>query len=202
MDAVVRDTEQIVAGVCQRLSGSAVARTPDGRRIDVSAPFRRVTVREVFAAHAGVADAAELARRDPDEYFRVFVDRVEPGLAREPAALVLTEFPITQAALARPKPEDPTVAERFEVYLGGVELCNGFGELTEAGEQRRRFELELGRRRRSGSPEHPIDERFLAALEEGLPDSGGNALGFDRLILLATGARRIADVTAFPSERV
>src|SRR5262249_24358429 len=154
-------------------------------------------VREAFAEHAGVADAAELARRDPEEYFRVFVDCVEPGLAGEPAAVVLTQFPITQAALARPKPEDPTVAERFEVYVGGVELCNGFGELTDAPEQRRRFELELDRRRRSGAPDHPIDERFLAALEEGLPDSGGNALGFDRLILLATGARRIADVTAF-----
>jgi lysyl-tRNA synthetase class 2 len=158
-------------------------------------------MRDAFRKHAAVADAAELARARPDDYFRIFVEQVEPALARERSAIVLTEFPITEAALARPCPHDETVAERFEVYVGGVELCNGFGELTDPIEQRRRFELELERRRRAGAPEHPIDEHFLSALEEGLPPSGGNALGIDRLLMLALGAPRVADVMAFPHDR-
>ena len=90
----------------------------------------------------------------------------------------------------------------FEVYVGGIKLSNGFGELTDPVEQRRRFESERSRRHRSGAPDHPIDERFLDALVEGMPPSGGNALGFDRLVALALGARRIADVMAFPKERL
>jgi lysyl-tRNA synthetase class 2 len=201
MDAVLHDTEQLVARVATELAGRPVVRSPGGEAIDVNPPFRRVTMRDAFREHAAVADAAELARTRPDDYFRLFVERVEPALARERAAIVLTEFPLTEAALARPCPHDETVAERFEVYAGGVELCNGFGELTDPGEQRRRFERELERRRRAGAPEHPIDERFLAALEEGLPPSGGNALGFDRLVMLALGAPRVADVVAFPRDR-
>jgi lysyl-tRNA synthetase class 2 len=201
MEAVIQDTEQIVAQVVNELAGRPVARSPGGEAIDVSPPFRRITMRDAFREHAAVADAAELAKQRPDDYFRIFVESVEPALARAPSAIVLTEFPITEAALARPCSHDETVAERFEVYVGGVELCNGFGELTDPTEQRRRFEAELERRRESGAPEHPIDERFLAALEEGLPPSGGNALGFDRLVMLALGARRVADVMAFPHDR-
>jgi lysyl-tRNA synthetase class 2 len=204
LDAIVRDTERLVAAVVERLAPKkkkkrVFAQAPGGRSIDVTPPFRRITVREAFRTHAGVEDAAELAASDPDRYFRTFVDDVEPGLAREPAAVVLWEFPITEAALARPCAHDASVAERFELYVGGVELCNGYGELTCAVEQRRRFEAELVRRKKAGEPEHPIDEPFLAALEEGMPPSGGNALGFDRLVMLAVGASRIADVTAFPS---
>jgi lysyl-tRNA synthetase class 2 len=201
MEAVVHDTEQLVARVIGELAGRPVARSPGGQAVEVRPPFRRLTMREAFQKHAGIADAADLARARPDDYHRLFVERVEPALARARSAIVLTEFPITEAALARPCPHDAAVAERFEVYVGGVELCNGFGELTDPAEQRRRFEHELERRRRAGAPEHPIDERFLTALEEGLPPSGGNALGFDRLVLLATGARRLSDVMAFPRDR-
>jgi lysyl-tRNA synthetase class 2 len=94
------------------------------------------------------------------------------------------------------------VCERFEVYLGGIELSNGFGELTDPIEQRRRFESEVERRKRTGAPDHPIDERFLAALAEGMPPSGGNALGFDRLVALVLGVNGIAGVMAFPRERL
>jgi elongation factor P--(R)-beta-lysine ligase len=112
--------------------------------------------------------------------------------------VVLHRFPATQAALARKCEGDPAVAERFELYVAGVELCNGYGELTDPVEQRTRFEAELGRRRARGAPLQPIDEPLLAALAEGMPPSGGNALGFDRLIALATGDPAIAGVTAFP----
>jgi lysyl-tRNA synthetase class 2 len=203
IDAVIDDTELIVAAVVERLRVRKTRRrpsvvAPDGRAIDVVPPFRRITVRDAFRTHAGVDDAADLAATEPDRYFRTFVDCVEPALAREPSAFFLWQFPITEAALARPCASDPSVAERFELYAGGVELCNGFGELTDAPEQRRRFEAEALRRRQATAPEHPIDEAFLSALEEGMPPAGGNALGFDRLVMLALGASRIADVMAFP----
>lgn len=206
IEAVVHDTESLVEAVVDRVSASkdgkkrkhASVVAPDGRVIDVTPPFRRITVREAFRGYAGIDDAVDLAASDPDQYYRKFVESVEPGLAREPSAVVLWQFPITEAALARPLPSDETVAERFEVYAGGVELCNGFGELTDAAEQRRRFEAELARRARSGAREQPIDEAFLSALEEGMPPSGGNALGFDRLLMLALGVPRVADVMAFP----
>jgi lysyl-tRNA synthetase class 2 len=194
---VLADTEQVVASVVRELRGTRSVQIR-GASVDVTPPFERVTVREAFKDYAGVADAADLAASDPDRYFDVLVGSVEPGLARLPRAVALTEFPITQAALARPCPHDPTVAERFEVYVGGVELCNGFGELTDPIEQRRRFEREYERRRRTGAPLHPIDEPFLAALAEGLPPSGGNALGFDRLVALALSAEKLQDVIAFP----
>src|SRR5262249_11789209 len=100
-------------------------------------------------------------------------------------------------ALARRKPGDPHVVERFEAYVGGLELCNGFGELTDAGEQRQRLEHDLAERRRRGLPLYPIDEKVLAALAEGLRPAGGVALGIDRLLMLVTGATSIREVTAF-----
>jgi len=202
MAEVVRDTEQLVAAVVGELRGELRVPLAAGHVVDVTPPFERLTVRDAFREYAGVRDAADLARADEGRYFELLVERVEPGLALLPRAALLHEFPITQAALARPCPHDPEVAERFELYVGGVELCNGFGELTDPAEQRRRFEAEYERRRRSGAPLHPIDERFLAALEEGLPPSGGNALGFDRLVALSLGKAHVADVMAFPKERL
>jgi len=93
------------------------------------------------------------------------------------------------------------VAERFEVFVGGLELANGFHELADPAEQRRRFEADLAERRQRGLPEVPVDERLLAALASGLPDCAGVALGVDRLVMLKIGSRDIADVISFPSER-
>jgi len=104
------------------------------------------------------------------------------------------------ASLAKLTPEG--TADRFEAFVSGVELCNGFGELTDPAEQRRRFELDQAARRAAGLPVYPIDERFIAALERGMPDSGGNALGFDRLLMLLTGAESIQAVMPFPAERL
>ena len=110
-------------------------------------------------------------------------------------------YPATQAALARLDPRDPRAALRFELYCEGIELANGFHELASAGEQRARFEQDNAERRRTGLPVHAPDEFLLAALEAGLPECSGVALGFDRTVMLATGARTIDEVLAFPTER-
>ena len=111
------------------------------------------------------------------------------------------EYPVSQAALARIKVSDPTVAERFELYLDGIELANGFYELCDATEQRARFERDLVERRARGRHEPPLDERLLAALATGLPDCAGVAVGFDRVLMGAIGARSIDQVIAFPADR-
>jgi lysyl-tRNA synthetase class 2 len=171
----------------------------EGRTLDLSKPFERLTVREAFRLHAGVADACALALQDETRYFELLVTHVEPALARHPQPVFLTEYPSSQAALARPCSHDPSVAERFELYLAGVELCNGYGELTDAEEQRRRFTAELEVRKRRGLPEIPIDEALLGALQEGMPRAAGNALGFERLISVCLGVP-LADVLAFGHE--
>lgn len=202
MEDVIADTEILVQSIVRALSEGSTLRAPSGTKVNVTPPFTRITVREAFHEFAGIDDAVDLAASDVDRYFQVLVDAVEPALARQSKPVVLLEFPTTQGALARPCPHDESVCERFELYLGGIELSNGFGELTDPVEQRRRFESERERRRTTGAPDHPIDERFLAALAEGMPPSGGNALGFDRLVALALGTDGIAGVMAFPRERL
>lgn len=187
-------------------------------------PAERVSYGEVFERELGLdphrAEAEELARRaadlevdgppdlDRDGWLdRLLTEKIAPKLGesrdgrRRPT--FLHDFPASQAALARLRrdPDRPPVGERFEVFVEGVELANGFHELTDAAEQRRRFEDELARRRTAGKAEVPLDERFLAALEAGLPDCAGVALGFDRLVLLAAGEDELAAVMAFPFER-
>ena len=131
-----------------------------------------------------------------DVYSKALVEKIEPnlGIGRP---TVLCEYPISEAALARPKPEDPRVAERFELYACGVELANAFGELTDPVEQRRRFQAEMDEKARVYGERYPIDEDFLAALPH-MPSACGSALGFDRLVMLATGAARIEQVVWTP----
>jgi lysyl-tRNA synthetase class 2 len=131
-----------------------------------------------------------------DLFSRVLVERIEPQLGRG-RVTVLYEYPVAEAALARPKPADPRVAERFELYACGVELANGFGELTDAVEQRRRFAAEMDEKERVYGERYPLDEDFLAALAL-MPPASGVALGFDRLVMLATGAPTIDHVLWTP----
>ena len=199
LEQVLADTELLVREVARAVSGKPALLGANGQVFELDAPFQRITVREAFREHAGIADAVDLAHSDEARYFELLVERVEPGLAREPKPLFLWKYPANQAALARLCSSDRSVAERFELYVGGVELCNGFDELTDAREQRARFAHEQARRQADNRPVYPIDERFLAALESGMPPSGGNAVGFDRLVMLASGARELAEVLAFPA---
>jgi lysyl-tRNA synthetase class 2 len=146
----------------------------------------------------GLVADADLGRDDCLDF--LFATVVEPSLSALPLAFV-HDFPATQAALARVQPGDPPVAERFEAFLGGVEVANGYHELTDAGEQSRRFAADLARRRGLGLPEPPVDRRLLAALRAGLPACAGVACGLDRLLMAARGAERIDEVLAFPVER-
>jgi lysyl-tRNA synthetase class 2 len=143
-----------------------------------------------------------LARDNRDQYFECFVDRVEPALAEYEQPVFLYAYPASEAALARLCNDDPRWAERFELYVGGLELCNAYGELSSPVEQRRRFEDERARRRSHGHTVYPLDERFLDALVEGMPPAAGNALGFDRLMMVLLDAATLGDVIAFPRQRV
>ncbi|WP_457677097.1 EF-P lysine aminoacylase EpmA [Thiolapillus sp.] len=134
---------------------------------------------------------------DRDGWLDLFMSLViEPRLGQGCLTFVY-DYPASQASLARLNPGDPALASRFELYHQGVELANGFHELTDAGEQRRRFEAENAQRRKNGQPELPMDENLLAALEQGLPDCAGVALGLDRLLMLKLKASRLEDVLSF-----
>ena len=194
-----------------------------GRICDPFATPERLSVADAFTRHAGIdllatmdalgqPDAAALAgqmaaaglRVAPgdtwsDMVSRVLVQRVEPHLGIGQMTL-LDRYPVAEAALARPTADDPRLAERFELYACGVELANGFGELTNAGEQRARFIAEMDEKYRVYGERYPVDEEFLAALAA-MPPASGIALGFDRLVMLATGAPRIDDVIWAPVAR-
>ncbi|KAA8995367.1 elongation factor P--(R)-beta-lysine ligase [Affinibrenneria salicis] len=152
------------------------------------------------AEKLGVGDVAR-REEDRDTLLQLlFMVGVEPGIGREKPAFVY-HFPASQASLAEISSEDHRVAERFEVYFKGIELANGFRELTDGDEQRQRFEQDNRKRAARGLPQQPIDEYLLAALKAGMPDCAGVALGVDRLIMLALGAESLSDVIAFPVSR-
>ncbi|RLP26208.1 EF-P lysine aminoacylase EpmA [Mesorhizobium sp. YM1C-6-2] len=191
-----------------------------GREADPFAEPERLSVAEAYSRHAGIDLLATVAtdgatdrdmlhaalnaaglRTAPDDtwtdlFSRVMVERIEPNLGTG-RATVLYEYPISEAALARPSPRDGRVAERFELYCCGVELANAFGELTDPDEQRRRFEADMNEKEKIYGERYPVDEDFLAALKI-MPEASGSALGFDRLVMLATGAQRIDDIIWTP----
>ena len=191
LEQVLLDTETLVRSVVRSLAGEDDVFVLGQRKVNVGKAFERLTVREAFARYAGVKDAARLAARDEGRYFELLVSRVEPALAAHSRPVFLTHYPVSQAALSRPHEGDPSVAERAELYFGGVELCNAYGELTDPREQRRRFVTEAKRRAALKRPVYPLDERFLASLVEGMPPSAGNALGFERLVMVATNRSSI-----------
>ena len=199
VDEVIADTEALVRHVARAL-GAGEAIEVDGARVDLGAPFERLAVADAFARYAGVAaeDAIAMASSDEDRFFRLLVDEVETAIAKASTPVFLVDYPAPFASLARLRDSDPRVAERFELYVAGVELCNGFGELTDPVEQRARLVRDQDERRKRGLAVYPIDERFLGALEEGMPPSAGNALGLDRLVAVCLGTDRIGDASTFP----
>lgn len=190
-----------------------------GDRADLRPPFERLSVRDAFARDAGVdLDAAltlesmaPIARGkgyavDEDTsweqlFHQILLNEVEPNLGRD-RPTVLYDYPISLAALARARPDDPRYAERFELYAGGLELGNAFSELTDPSEQRRRLTAERAERITAGRTVYDLDEDFIRALELGMPPSAGIAVGVDRLVMLLTGATAIRDVLWFPAGEV
>jgi elongation factor P--(R)-beta-lysine ligase len=197
VEEIMADTEHLV----QRITRGEV--TLGDRIIATRAPFARMTVCEAYEKLADVSpdETIRIAEHDEDRFFKLLVDVVEPALAKLDNAIFLTEYPASQASLARKKPGDPRVAERFELYVAGVELCNGFGELTDPVEQRARFLHDQKERSARNLPVYPIDEKFLDALAR-VPPSGGNAIGLDRLIALACGTTEIRNVLAFADDEL
>ncbi len=215
-DAIMADTIVVIAHAAQATGiGSFSFR---GKHCDPFAEPELLTVASAFDRFAGIdllatldggeGDRAALAAaaRDrvriadddtwSDIFSKVLVEHVEPNLGQG-RLTVLFEYPAPEAALARTKPADPSVAERFEIYACSVELANGFGELTDAAEQRHRFTASMDEKARRYGERYPLDDDFLAAVAH-MPEAGGVALGFDRLVMLASGALRIDQVVWTP----
>jgi lysyl-tRNA synthetase class 2 len=216
--AIMADCAALLALAAE--AAGAKALTFRDRTADPFVDPERVTVAEAFDRLAGIdllatvatdggTDAETLAAAAwaqgirvaaddtwADVFSRVLVEKIEPNLGIGRATM-LCEYPTAEAALARPAAHDPRVAERFELYACGVELANCFGELTDPAEQRRRFEAEMAEKERVYGERYPLDEDFLAALAH-MPEASGGALGFDRLVMLATGASRIEQVLWAP----
>ncbi len=216
LESIARDCEQIL-----RVAASAAGAGPAALGIDRD--FARVTVRDLVRAHAGVElagdeSAGELREKAlaagafagtpppagtawDDIFFQMFLDRVEPHLGRPGNPTFVFDWPAPLGALARRKADDPRVVERFELYAGGLELANAFGELTDSVEQRARFVEESRLRASRGKAVYPIDEKLLAALAV-MPPTSGVALGFDRLVMFVLGATDIREVVAFADDEV
>jgi lysyl-tRNA synthetase class 2 len=216
-EAIITDTLSVIAEAAHTAGSRTFAYR--GRTADPFAPAERITVAEAFKRHAHIdlrgtydksgtnrdalaaAAAGQGIRVTADDtwsdiFSKILVEKVEPQLGQG-RLTVLDAYPLPEAALARPNASDPLVAERFEVYACGVELANGFGELTDAVEQRRRFTAAMDEKEKRYGERYPLDEDFLAALGQ-MPPASGVALGFDRLVMLSVGAVRVDQVVWTP----
>jgi lysyl-tRNA synthetase class 2 len=191
-EALQEDCGNLLKEVCRAVGGGNGFRRGDAW-LDVEAEWGRLAVREAFQRFAGWEPGAS---PDEDRFDLDLVTKVEPNLGR-PSPCFLVDYPASQAALARLKPGDPSVAERFELYWDGVELANGFSELTDPEEQRVRFERTHEALRSAGRTVYPMPEAFLESLRD-LSDCAGVALGVDRLVMIVSGAEALDLVVAFP----
>lgn len=219
LDAIKQDCIRLV-----RAAAEAALRTiftANGMDCDPFAEWESLSVPDAFRRYAGIdllatapdpdaPDAGRLAQEAKrigvhagagdtwdDLFFRVMGERIEPFLGRS-RPVFLCDYPASMAALARRKPGDPRLAERMELYICGIELANGFGELTDADEQKRRFEADMALKHRLYGETWPVDEDFIAALRHGMPESAGIALGVDRLVMLCAGVHDIREVLWAP----
>jgi lysyl-tRNA synthetase class 2 len=216
--------EELVASVFRRAAAMLDERADEGwhraLRAAAQPPYERLSYDEAFERYAGTKVLSlaaprlvELARGrgiaapesldpgDRDGWLNLLLaELVEPHLGSD-LPTFLYDYPASQAALAQVRHETPPVAERFELYVRGIELCNGYHELTDADELRERMRVQAGLRAANGAQALPLDNRLLSAMDAGLPSCAGVALGFDRLTMLALGASSLADVMAFPFDR-
>jgi lysyl-tRNA synthetase class 2 len=164
--------------------------TYQGKVYDLTKPWPRIRIPDVI-------------RQCPDEeFYKIFFNEIEPKLREMKKPYFLYDYPISQASLSRPCKDNPNYAERFEVFLGELELGNCFSELTDAKIQKERFEMDLEERKRTGKTIYPIDEDLIKALEKGLPEVSGIAVGVDRLIMLMADKPEISDIINFPAKEI
>ncbi|MBR9973490.1 EF-P lysine aminoacylase EpmA [Magnetospirillum sulfuroxidans] len=222
INQMMDDTEELVRA-CTRAAGKQTLRRAN-HLCDPFAPWERLSIAQAFDRHCGIdvlatapdpwaPDTARLAAeatrigvsvsptdRWDDIFFKILLDRIEPHLGMA-TPTILHSYPLSMAALARPNPADNRVADRFEAYACGVELCNAFGELTDAGEQERRFIADMDMKEALYGERYPLDRDFLAALAHGMPEAAGNALGLDRLVMLICGADSLEQVLWLPVQK-
>jgi lysyl-tRNA synthetase, class II len=211
-EKTARDLEQLVAEVAERVLGTTTVER-EGVEIDLAPPWRRVTLREAIRERTGI-DVAEHPTRealaaamgtepDPAEGWGKLVDgllsrSVEPELMQPTFVL---DYPVELSPFAKAHRSEPGLVERWEAFVGGMEIANSFSELNDPDEQRRRFEQQAAELRRGDEEAQPYDEAFVEALEQGMPPTGGAGLGIDRLVMVLTGARSLREVILFPAMR-
>jgi len=211
---IMDDTEALIKELASQINGEQVIQYK-GSLVDLSGEWTRLKVKDAFKKYAGIdndvfedevkfmAVAGEkgykVSENDSYDYvfFMIFMNEIEPFLGMD-KPVILYEYPASMAALARKCPDDERYAERFELYIAGVEICNAFTELTDPVEQRSRLDEEREERIKMGKDIYAVDQSFVSALEFGMPPSGGQALGVDRLVMLLTDTPDIRDVILFP----
>jgi len=194
--SLMEECEELIRSVATGI-GLGQNLTFRGCKIDLSEPWERISVKEAFQRYPRTTVTEALEKNLFDE---VMVQEIEPKLGlRKP--MFIYDYPAQRGALARLKQEDPTVAERFELYMGGLELANGFSELVDSEEQRKRFLMENENRQSNGKPIYSMPDRFLAELDD-MPPSVGIALGVDRLVMVFLDAKTIDEVVAFTPEEL
>lgn len=169
-----------------------------GELYDLKRPWPRVRVSEAFKKYAGV----DVLKASDEDFYKIFFNNIEPELAKSHKPYFIYDYPISQASLSRPSKEDPRFAERFEVFLAGLELGNCFSELTDPKIQKDRFEKDLEERKQMGKSIYPIDDELIFALEKGLPEVSGIAVGVDRLIMLVADVPEISDIINYPAREI
>jgi lysyl-tRNA synthetase class 2 len=189
-----KDCQNLTRKVCRAVSPQSRPHS-GGIKLDFEGQWGRFTVSQAYERFAGWAPGPD---PDQDRFDMDMVEKVQPNLGF-PAPCVLEDYPRSQAALARIKPGNPEVAERFELFWAGIELANGFSELTDPAEQRVRFEAAIAKKEQTEGIKYPMPEAFLASLPS-LGPCAGIALGVDRFVMLVSGAEGIDDVVAFPPE--
>lgn len=193
---LMNECQEMIQSVAHRLEKGETINY-QGMEIDLKGPWQRISVKRAFEKYSTLSLQDAL---DSNRFDEVMVEQIEPRLS-ETGPVFLYDYPAQLAALSRLKHNDPTLAERFELYIGGLELANAFSELTDPDEQARRFRKEIQDRERAGKTLYPLPEKFIRDLGN-MPDAAGIALGVDRLVMLFTDTARIDDVVCFTPEEL